>query len=213
MRARAFRTVAVLVCAVSSSLVACSRVGGWSRSSSFAIIDSLEAAPGATSSEFGGVLASDVVTRVAKTVGGQPVTVPTVFQDAGRVTMHLALWDPGTLDKPAAPSTTNTVTLTRYHVAYMRADGRNIPGVDVPYAFDGALTLSLTGGDAPAATFVLVRAQAKDEAPLKALAGGGGAIVISTIAEVTFYGADQAGRVVTVTGYIGINFSDWADPN
>ena len=41
---------------------------------------------------------------------------------------------------------------------------------------------------------MLVRAQAKLEAPLKALRGGGGAIVISTIAEITFYGTDQNGN-------------------
>jgi hypothetical protein len=46
-----------------------------------------------------------------------------------------------------------------------------------------------------------------------ALANGGGAIVISTIARVTFYGRDQAGREVSVTGQIGVNFSDWGDPS
>jgi hypothetical protein len=59
---------------------------------------------------------------------------------------------------------------------------------------------------------VLVRAQAKLEAPLKALAGGGGSIIISTIAQVTFYGRDQAGNDVSVTGQISVNFADWGDP-
>jgi hypothetical protein len=36
--------------------------------------------------------------------------------------------------------------------------------------------------------------------------------VLSTIAEVTFYGADQAGRAVQVVGRIGVNFANWSDP-
>ncbi len=58
----------------------------------------------------------------------------------------------------------------------------------------------------------LVRIQAKDEAPLKQLVNGGGAIAISAIAEVTFYGADQAGREVSAVGRIGVTFADWGDP-
>jgi len=60
---------------------------------------------------------------------------------------------------------------------------------------------------------VLVRAQAKLEAPLRALRGGGSAIVISTIAEITFYGSDQNGNKVSVTGSISVNFADWGDPS
>jgi hypothetical protein len=63
------------------------------------------------------------------------------------------------------------------------------------------------------ASFNLVRIQSKEEAPLQALAGGGGANVISTIARITFYGRDQAGREVSVTGQIGVNFADWGDPS
>jgi hypothetical protein len=59
---------------------------------------------------------------------------------------------------------------------------------------------------------VLVRAQAKLEAPLKALRNGGSAIVISTIADITFYGQDQNGNQVSVTGSISVNFADWGDP-
>jgi hypothetical protein len=62
------------------------------------------------------------------------------------------------------------------------------------------------------ANFTIVRVQSKQEAPLMALAEGGGAVHISTIAEVTFYGTDQAGREVSVSGNISVNFSDWGDP-
>ena len=58
-----------------------------------------------------------------------------------------------------------------------------------------------------------MRAQAKLEAPLKALRTGGGDILISTIAEITFYGRDQNGNDVSVTGMMSINFADWGDPD
>ena len=69
------------------------------------------------------------------------------------------------------------------------------------------------GEQATSAVFTIVRVQAKLEAPLSTLAGyNGGALVISTIADVTFFGKDQTGRDVTVSGSMSINFADWADP-
>jgi hypothetical protein len=194
------------------SLSSCTTAQLKGQSSSYAIIDVLEAASGATPKIFSNSLSSDVLTLVKQGVAGNQVVVPTVFEDLGRVTLHLALKDPGTPTAPTTPSSANTLTFVTYHVTYIRADGRNTPGVDVPYAFDGGLTVSISGTSSSTATFTLVRAQAKEEAPLKALAGSGGAIVISTIAEVTFYGTDQAGRAVSVTGRISVDFSDWGDP-
>jgi hypothetical protein len=83
-----------------------------------------------------------------------------------------------------------------------------VQGVDVPFAFDSGVTATVAG--ATTIGFTLVRIQAKQEAPLQALAFGGGANTISTIARVTFYGHDQTGREVTVTGNIEVDFADWA---
>ena len=44
--------------------------------------------------------------------------------------------------RPPRP-TNNFITVTRYHVEFRRTDGRNTPGVDVPYAFDGAGTVTV----------------------------------------------------------------------
>ena len=82
----------------------------------------------------------------------------------------------------------------------------------MPYGFDGAIGVTVTEQQTQV-VFTLVRAQAKLEAPLVTLRGGGGALVISTIADVTFFGKDQTGRDVTVTGSISVNFADWADPD
>ncbi len=176
------------------------------RASSYLVIDQLSASSGAKPGEFGNVLQSDVVTVVKVQGGG---TTNTVYEDNGQVTLRFSMKDPNT---PTGPSTTNEITITGYHVQFYRADGRNTPGIDVPYSFDGAMTGTAKIGIAVTLSFTLVRAQAKLEAPLLPLRGMGGQMVISTMAEVTFYGHDQAGNAVSVTGSIGVNFADWADP-
>lgn len=168
------------------------------KSPAYLMIDKLEATQGLTSQTFGGVLESDVLTK-----GG-------VLEDAGRVTFSLGLKDPGAVASPSVPSSTNFITVNRYHVDFVRSDGRATPGVDVPYSFDGAFTATVSGP--VTVPFVLVRVQAKLEAPLMGLRNLSSAIVISTIARVTFYGQDQAGNPVSVTGQISVNFADWADP-
>ncbi|HVT48954.1 MAG TPA: hypothetical protein VHD57_14275 [Vicinamibacterales bacterium] len=206
------RAVTAGLLALAVSLAGCTAAQRAGESPSYLIIDSLTAASGAKPQDFSNVLASDVLTYVKATGGGgQQVETPTIFADPAAVAFRLALKDPGSPDNPTTPSTTNAITVSRYHVDFERADGRNQPGVDVPYSFDGAFTATVTDSGA-SATFTLVRLQAKEEAPLKALVGEGGANTISTIAHVTFYGADQAGREVTVSGAIAVNFADWGDP-
>ena len=182
------------------------------RSPAFLVIDKIEAASGAKSTEYGGQLSSDVVTLVKRTVGGKETYVPTIFADPGKVTMRLGLKNPGTTELPASPTGINEITVTRYHVSYRRTDGRNAPGVDVPFGFDGGVTATVTTKDAISFGFELVRIQAKLEPPLLNLEYSGGANVISVIAEITFYGRDQAGNEVTVAGAISVDFSDWGDP-
>jgi hypothetical protein len=182
------------------------------RSPGYLVVDALLGASGVTPDELSSVLASDVLTAVEQTVDGETVRVPTVFEDPGQVRLRLVLRDLGAPGAPAGPSLHNAITVTRYRVSYRRSDGRNTPGVDVPYPFDGAATATVT--ESPVTFgFTLVRLQAKLEAPLKTLVGVGGRIAISTLADVTFYGRDQAGHDVTVTGSIGVNFADWGDPS
>jgi hypothetical protein len=107
-----------------------------------------------------------------------------------------------------SPSDLNSVTINRYRVVYRRSDGHNIPGVDVPYPFDSAVTVTVPIQGTATAAFQLVRITAKDEAPLRALVKS--SEVIHTIAEVTFYGKDVSGKDVSVTGSIGITFADFA---
>ncbi len=188
--------LAILVLASAS----CGEMTRQGTASSFLAVETLEAASGAEPGEFGGDLASDVITVVNGT--------PTAFADIARVNFVLMLKDPGTVNVPNSPGPNNAITIDRYHVQFIRADGRNTPGVDVPYPFDGAFTLTVF--DRAEAAFTLVRVQAKREAPLSGMVNNG--IRLSTIAEITFYGHDQTGREVSTVGRIGVNFNNWGDP-
>jgi hypothetical protein len=105
------------------------------------------------------------------------------------------------------------IVLDRYRVTYVRADGRNTPGLDVPHAFDGAISFRVPVGDPPASKqFMVVRHQAKLEPPLRDLAGGGGAIVISVIAQIDFYGRQLVtDRAVTTRASLNITFADFGE--
>lgn len=175
------------------------------------VIMSLQAASGAQPEQLGGTLRSDVITNVQRTVNGQQVTVPTIFNDSGQVVMSLILKDPGQPGIASAATAINQVTFTRYRVVYRRADGRNAAGIDVPYAFDGATTFTVPVDGTVTAGFEIVRHVAKEEAPLRALINSG--VIISTITDVTFYGRDQAGNDVSATGSILIDFGNFGDPS
>src|SRR5262249_49868584 len=132
---------------------------------------------------------------------------PTIFDDSGSVTLRAPLKDIG--NGTLAPTTNNEVTISRYTVRYVRADGRNVEGADVPYAIDGAVTGTIPAGGALNLGFEIVQHTAKHESPLAQLRHS--AHVIVTNAIVTFYGQDRVGNNVTVQGQIQINFGNFGD--
>jgi hypothetical protein len=182
----------------------CSKLIRTGQSPVYLVLTSLQGAKGggANANAFASALLSDVVTLVPPVTGS-----PTVFNDLGQASLTLQRKDQGAPGSPTTPSPANAVTLTQYHVKYIRTDGRNVQGVDVPFEFDGGLGITVSGS--ATVGFELVRHQAKIEAPLKALANN--FQIISTIAEVTFYGHDQNGREVSVSGRIDVSFADFGD--
>jgi hypothetical protein len=176
------------------------------------VISSLQAASGAEPDELSSFLLSDVITNI--TTGGTCTPqnpCPSRFNDPGQVELRLQLRDIGNPQAPASPSGLNAVTINRYHVTYRRTDNRNTEGVDVPYAIDGVVTATVPADGSVTFGFDLVRNVAKREAPLAALAASSDTL-ITVLAEVTFYGRDQAGNDVSVTGFIEITFGNFGDP-
>ena len=109
-----------------------------------------------------------------------------MVSDVAKIDLRLGMKDPGTPQNPSTPTSANFITVTRYHVKYVRSDGRNTQGVDVPFEFDGGASVTVRDASAISTLVItLVRAQAKLEAPLLALRNQGGHVILSTIAEVT----------------------------
>ena len=199
MKATPIVRIAILTLAAASA--SCGSAVREGTGTSFLVIGNLEGASGAEPDDFGGLLQSDVITVVDNHT--------TVFSDKGRVTLRLSLKYQGTEGSPLEPTQNQAITVNRYHVRFIRSDGRNTPGVDVPYGFDGAFTVTVTKESQ--ATFELVRHVAKSEAPLGSLANN--FTVISTVAEITFYGRDLTGHEVSVTGHLTVDFGNFADPS
>jgi hypothetical protein len=193
-------TGALGLLAIVTGSVSCGDVQTQGHSPSQLIMDSLEATSGGNPGDYSTPLLSDVRTK------------STTFSDPGQVTLRIILKDQGAPGASSTPSPLNAVKITRYHVNFLRTDGRNTQGVDVPYAFDGAVTGTITTSPITL-PFEMVRHQAKLEPPLTNLVGMGGRVIISTIAEVTFYGEDLAGNDIRVVGTMSVNFADFADPD
>jgi hypothetical protein len=117
------------------------------------------------------------------------------------------------------------IRLESYQVRYIRTDGRNVEGVDVPHRTTGPINTTILHapdlGAEPTVTagIILVRQQAKHEAPLVNLIGvfpsntgplvpGQG--IITTFAEITIYGKQiTSGEPLTATGRIQVTFADF----
>ena len=189
--------VGVIIAALASA--SCGEVARTGRSPVILVVDNIGASAGG-GTQFSAFLLSDVLTSGS------------VINDSGRATLSTALKNPGYAAAPLGPTQLNTVVIDRYHVRFVRADGRNTQGVDVPFSFDGGSTATVPPNGSAEVVFDLVRHTSKSEPPLSNLVGGGGQSLINAIAEVTFYGHDLAGNEITATGFIQVNFGDFADP-
>jgi hypothetical protein len=198
MKATQFARIVILTLAVASA--SCGSTVRQGTGTSFLIVNELEFARGNEPETFSANLLSDVITVVDD--------VPTFFNDLGRVTFSLGLKDPGPAGSPIQPTQNQFITVDRYHVRFFRTDGRNTQGVDVPYEFDGAFTVTVGSSQAEAG-FTIVRNIAKREAPLQALRTNG--LILSTIAEITFYGRDQTGHEVVATARTSVDFANFGD--
>jgi hypothetical protein len=173
--------------------------------SSFLIITSVNAASGADPAQLAGVLSSDVITCVKAEGAPGDAFCPaefqaTIFGDPAQVKFALGMKDPSITQ----PTSANFITVNRYRVDFARSDG----GSGVPASFESAFTVTVTGGDAQGG-FLLVPVSAKAASPLSPLVFGG---EIKTIATITFFGVDQAGRAVQASATIGVNFANYGDP-
>jgi hypothetical protein len=134
--------------------------------------------------------------------------------------------DNATLEVEAIPKNQNEslvlgqlhdVLLESYEVRYFRTDGLDREGTDVPYRITGPLAAQVGVNERVQASIVVVRHQAKEEPPLRNLrflegtGAGGGLDIVTIIARITVFGRTTAGKAVSTTGNLQINFADFAD--
>jgi hypothetical protein len=104
------------------------------------------------------------------------------------------------------------MTIERYEVRYFRSDGRNVQGVDVPYAITGNVAQEIQESAAATLRLEVVRRQAKVEPPLANLKGGGGAKIVTMFAEVTLHARTTTLQTTnSVSARLQIDFADFAD--
>lgn len=131
-----------------------------------------------------------------------------VTADEAKAVFKVQLLEPNSI---MGPSHFNNVVLNKYTVSYMRSDGRNQQGVDVPYSFEGALSTTIEINTTVNVLFIIVREVAKLEPPLINLHEGRGEGVLQVTAKVEFYGHDIANRKVKAVGYLTIFFANYSD--
>lgn len=177
------------------ALVSCNPVDNDSRSASLLLIDDIVGADAD-----GGVanfLQSDVL------LGNGSVRA-----DSITATIRAETLDP---DPLLGASQYNDIVLTRYLVSFTRTDGRNVPGQDVPYPFEGSMSSVVKTGSTASVSLVLVREVAKLEPPLIGLVDLGAEVVLTCTAKIDFYGHDMVNRTVKATGYLTVYFANYAD--
>jgi len=131
-----------------------------------------------------------------------------VAADAAEASFTAKLMDPTTT---LTSSFYNNIIITRYTVAYVRSDGKNTEGVEVPYSFEGSLSTLIEIDSTVDVSFIIVREVAKLEPPLINLREGRGEGTIEITAKVDFYGHDITNNKVKATGYLTIFFANYID--
>jgi len=134
---------------------------------------------------------------------------PSYADDAAVVTFTAKTLDPMPMFEDT--SVYSNIFVERYIVSYIRSDGKSLEGVDVPYAFEGAMSALVEVDAEENVSFIIVRAIAKLEPPLVDLAQGRGEGQLNLTAKIDFYGKDTLGNTVKATGYLSIFFADYAE--
>jgi len=177
------------------ALYSCNPIEDDSRSASMLLVDNVLGTDAEGKS--GNFLQSDVV-----------LSSGSIRSDSATATLRAETLDP---DPLLGTSPYNDIVVTRYLVSYTRTDGRNSPGIDVPYPFEGSMSTVVKAGSTASVSFVIVREVAKLEPPLIRLIDLGAEVVLACTAKVEFYGHDTTNRTVKATGYLTIYFANYAD--
>ncbi len=181
--------------AASIFLPACNPLEDESRSNSILLVENITGKD--MSGTDSGFLQSDVVKKDN-----------TIAADTAKATLSAKFMDPAPI---LGTSQYSDIVLTRYVVSFSRTDGRNRPGADVPFPFEGSLTTLVRVDSTTSVDFVIVREAAKLEAPLINLRDSAYGDILNMTAKIDFYGHDLADKAVKATGYLTVYFANYND--
>lgn len=188
-------SVAVILPAV-LLLFGCNAVEDDSRSPSMLVVESIRG--------------EDIEGNLSDFLQSDVLRGDSVIADIATAVMRAETLDPNPL---MGTSSFNDILLTRYTVSFTRTDKTAaVPGLDVPYPFEGSLSTLIRVGSSTSFTFVVVREVAKLEPPLDRLADGRAEGVLQCTAKIDFYGHDMANNNVKATGYLAVYFANYVDP-
>jgi len=167
---------------------------------------------------------SPVLFRIADINGGLSIQSDVGDINPTTVTVTLAV-RPKNPNNTNVPQVAEAVFLEQYRVRFLRTDGRDVEGVDVPYSFSGALAtvvdIGVDSGANVSINIPIIRAQAKQEPPLRnfqtllngntTIGSNGGVITprVTMIVEITIYGQTVAREAVSDTRRATVDFVDF----
>ncbi len=189
--------IALVLLAVSIFLPYCNKVANESRSATMLVVEKITGIN--WEDEESDVLFSDVIVETEQGT--------TIQSDLGVAYFRAVPYSPLVEE----PSDYYDILVKQYRVRYIRSDGRNKEGVDVPYSFTGSMNVLVPVGETVSASFVVVRAQAKTEPPLVELRYTAGDKELEVDAHIDFYGEDLAGHAVYANGKLHIVFANFAN--
>jgi hypothetical protein len=181
--------------AASIFLPACNPLEDESRSNSILIVENITGKD--MSGTDAGFLQSDVVKKDNS-----------ITTDTAKATLSAKFMDPAPI---LGTSQYSDIMVTRYVVSYSRTDGRNRPGADVPFPFEGSLSALVRVDSTTSVNFVIVREAAKLEAPLINLRDSAYGDILNMTAKIEFYGHDLTDKAVKATGYLTVYFANYVD--
>lgn len=191
--------ILVLIIAV-LALASCVAKENDSTSGSFLVINSL------TGNDLEG-------TEGSTTVFSDVSLASSIVNDNGVASMTTRTYNP--TDDPINHPITfyMDVIIDQIDVQFMRTDGQNVEGVDVPYHFTQPLNMLVPVDGTVAIPFVLISHVAKLEAPLLALREvPSREFILKLVAKVTVHGKDLGGhRVAPVSGLMTVWCANFAD--
>lgn len=187
---------------------ACTRVEDNSRSGSLLTVESITGEIGGEATE-----STPLLSDTCDNPNDQPQDPQLcgVFNDNANITFSNDYLQVGPGSGVTQGSFLNDIIVNRYRVDYFRSNGRNTPGVDVPYGIDGTMNVRVPLNSTGTGGIVVVRHQAKKEPPLSELDNGSSEHVITAQAEIKFYGVDLAGHTVSAVGYLEIHFANFGE--